>query len=665
MIIPGSLKEFLRFGARQSALSTRCGLSSTFLIFICCLTLCAIPGGRSQNLPLSPGERSLSQTIEASAFISSLGVNTHLNYNTSAYQNVAAVENAMRYLGLNTLRDLGGQSWTSVYDKVASDGFRFDFIAPGQGATLLSPTALTSWLSTFQANHPGSIASIEGLNEINFWTVSYNGQSGIPAGIRYQTDLYHALKATPSLAGIPDINFSLGYDNQAAFTAIGQLPGISDRGVAHIYIPWGAQPSVSFFNQLSWAQSVTPGEPMSVTETGYNTLVGTALGVDEPTQAKMILNLVFDAAKAGVASTFLYELVDDTAFSGNEAHWGLYHSDWTPKPAATALHNLTTILTTNDGAAPLSAAPSYTVSGLDGYNASTAIHEANGTYDIVVWREPQIWNSSTNTAIGANTETATIQLSQAVAGYEVYDPITGATPISSGGAGSTIQVQLTDHPLIIELRGDSTSTTTGTTTGTTTTGTTTPSAQSSGVTISGGDPTVYTGTANADTITGGSGWDRVNGKQGDDVILGRSTVGDWLSGGQGNDLIDVSASNGNNIGNGNLGADTLVGGSGADTLRGGQGDDVIHAGSGTDWISGDLGNNTIYGGQGMDTFHATPGHDSITGWHAGDHVQVDNGVTFATAQVGSDVHVSFSNGGEIDLLNTQVSSLQLNWILTA
>jgi Ca2+-binding RTX toxin-like protein len=170
------------------------------------------------------------------------------------------------------------------------------------------------------------------------------------------------------------------------------------------------------------------------------------------------------------------------------------------------------------------------------------------------------------------------------------------------------------------------------------------------------------GGAGLDSIVGGAGFNQVNGNTGDDTILGHSAVGDWLLGGQGNDSIDASASTGANIINGNLGADTLVGGSGPDSLRGGQGDDLIRAGSGADWLSGDLGNNTIYGGQGADTFRAGPGHDYVNGWHQGDHVQVAAGVTYVAAQVSADVRITFSNGGEMDLLNTQSQTLQPGWI---
>lgn len=178
---------------------------------------------------------------------------------------------------------------------------------------------------------------------------------------------------------------------------------------------------------------------------------------------------------------------------------------------------------------------------------------------------------------------------------------------------------------------------------------------------SGGGNTLFGGDGN-DLIRGGTGFDQVNGNVGDDTIISHSLTGDWLLGGQGQDSIDASVTHSNNIINGNLGNDTLLGGSGNDTLRGGQGDDVIHVGSGNAWISGDLGNNTIFGGQGTDTFHAGAGHDVINGWHSGDHVQVDGGVSYVVTQVNADVHIVFLNGGEVDLLNTQQSSLQSGWI---
>lgn len=40
-------------------------------------------------------------------------------------------------------------------------------------------------------------------------------------------------------------------------------------------------------------------------------------------------------------------------------------------------------------------------------------------------------------------------------------------------------------------------------------------------------------------------------------------------------------------------------------------------------------------------------------------------MTYTVSQVNADVHITFSNGGEMDLLNTQATSLTGGWLLQA
>ena len=588
--------------------------------------------------------------VEAATFSNSLGVNTHLNYGGTPYADGTAVANALNYLGIHILRDVaGGQTTSPSYDALAAAGDKFEFVMPGQNQGVTGPLSL---VSAFQASHPGSVIAIEGPNEVNNWGVTYNGQTGVAAALQYQHDLYADKQSTPDLAGVPLVDLSIAGYGPSSFQPYGDLSAVSDAGNAHIYYASGQQPANQLATALSWAQVMTPGKPMTLTETGYGTMASdSTLGVDLTTQAKLELNLIFDAAKAGVARTFLYELADD-AYSGGGGwdYFGLFHADWTPKPAATAIHNLMQIVGSSSGAPGLEAAPQFAINGLNG--SEMMIHKADGGYDLVLWSEPQNWDPAAHQEITVPAQSVTVQLSQPVGGYSIYDPLQGATAISSGNATSTISVSVTDHPIIIELHGAAPA------------GATTNGADGAD-TLSGANGTSNTisGGGGDDSITGGDAFNRINGNQGADTIVGHSSVGDWLLGGQGNDSIDASASSGHNIINGNLGADTLSGGAGPDTLRGGQVDDGIHAGSGRQGISGDLGTNTIYGGQGLDTFHAGAGHDVINGWHAGDHVQVDQGVTWAVSQVNADLHVSFSNGGEVDLVGVQQSALASDWIV--
>ena len=169
-----------------------------------------------------------------------------------------------------------------------------------------------------------------------------------------------------------------------------------------------------------------------------------------------------------------------------------------------------------------------------------------------------------------------------------------------------------------------------------------------------------------DSLLGGSGFDSLNGNKGDDTLIGVSQVGDWLLGGQGNDLIDATGASGHDSINGNIGADTIMGGPGGEMLRGGRGDDVITGGAGADWLSGDRALNTLTGGGGADIFHAGPGTDVTTDFDRaqGDRVQIDPGVTYTLTQVGADTLLDLG-GGRMTLLGVQMSSLTGDWIFTA
>jgi hypothetical protein len=46
-------------------------------------------------------------------------------------------------------------------------------------------------------------------------------------------------------------------------------------------------------------------------------------------------------------------------------------------------------------------------------------------------------------------------------------------------------------------------------------------------------------------------------------------------------------------------------------------------------------------------------------------VQVDHGLTYSVTQASADVHITFSNGGAMDLLKTQLSSLSSGWIVSS
>ena len=461
--------------------------------------------------------------IDASSFISSLGVNVHMNFTGTPYQNVSAVQNSMNYLGLTNMRDLGVQH-NSVYDTLANAGYHFDFLVPG-GAVNLG--ADMQWFDSFATAHPGSIVALEGPNEVNNWPVSYNGLTGYSAAVAVQNALFKAVNADPKLSNIPVVNLSMGVDNSAAYAPLGNLSAAADYGNVHLYTPYGAQPGATFQHYLSIGQTDTPGLPMRITETGYRTDPTNASGVDEATQAKLTVNMLMDSAKFGISATYLYQLVDHSSTD----HWGLFRNDWSAKPAAVAIHDMTQILSTDPASIIRTpTAPGYTLSGANSNDSSLVFHEKGGTYDIVVWSEPKIWNSSTHTEVAAAPHAVTINLSQAVGGYSIYDPLTGTAAVSTSNTQTQqITLNVTDHPLIVELHGSSS------TGGSTPPSSTTPtSPPPTGGTSGTSGVKVISGTAGNDDLHGTVGNDSISALGGDDRLYSGGAH-DSMVGGAGHD----------------------------------------------------------------------------------------------------------------------------------
>jgi hypothetical protein len=111
-------------------------------------------------------------------------------------------------------------------------------------------------------------------------------------------------------------------------------------------------------------------------------------------------------------------------------------------------------------------------------------------------------------------------------------------------------------------------------------------------------------------LTGNGGHDTLNGAGGGDVLIG-GAGNDALNGGDGDDILDGGTDN--DVLDGGVGNDNLAGGSGDDNLQGGDGNDALGGGDGNDVLNGGAGNDTLDGGAGHDVLDGGAGADSISG----------------------------------------------------
>lgn len=395
----------------------------------------------------------------ASDLVKSLGVNIHASTYEGAYQNSSLILESLSFLGISNVRNtlasygVGAQ----VLDALADAGVNFDFVTANSMAASGSAglTDYVAQLKSFLADHAGAINSLEGMNEINLFSFTYNGSSSISAGAEYQKAFYNAINADATLADIPVINLSLAHYNSADYAQLGDLANYSDYANVHSYMPTYTAGDTSMESYIKLSTSVTEGGPFMVTELGYTTDTSEpTIGTNESAQAKLILNGIMDAFENGSANTYLYELFDNTQATGSygQDDFGLFRSDGSPKLAASAIHNLTTILSYS-GAASSTASSSftYTLGNMPGLSHQMVLAKGNGGYDLVLWAEPTVWNDTTDTEIKNAATNVTVKLGSVQAVVYVYDPLVGTNPIAVYKNVSSINVALSDHPLIVEV----------------------------------------------------------------------------------------------------------------------------------------------------------------------------------------------------------------------
>ena len=413
---------------------------------------------------------STTTAIRAESFMQSIGVNTHIGRAGTPYTSISLIEQELSYLGIDRARDYQPlPSTMSDYEQLAAFGVKYDLIYGGGGENYPSATSTyTPYLNTLEDAHPGSIYSIEGPNELNgAYPVYYNGVSSDTNGTitdEVMQAIYASLKGDGTLSSIPLLNASLGGSSDYLTIAEqeGNMSAYLNGANYHVYPTGGEQPGGGN-DVLSYAASLAlmtaPGLPLTFTETGYPTAYGVSGSndVDQTVQADNILNELADAYQLGAQQTYLYELMDESAnpAPGNdEQAFGLFTSTGTPKLAATAIHNLVSILSDNAANAQTFTTGSlaYIISGLPSSTGNSMLLEkSTGAFDLMLWNETADWNPTTQTEIPAATVNTTVTFGQVEGAVEVFDPLQGSTPIATYTDINSVTVGLTDHPEIVEV----------------------------------------------------------------------------------------------------------------------------------------------------------------------------------------------------------------------
>lgn len=402
--------------------------------------------------------------LSTAAFVAAEGVNTHIPYTDGGYADPARIVRELKFLGVDRVRDsiiapgINGSAPLRTYWEVAHAGIKFDFIVGGGtfGRTSGSWTSPSledrldniRWVARAE---PGSVIAIEGANEINNEPIAYDGinKDRLRAALQMQRDLYRAVRSDSRLATVP-IYYFTGYD--AGGIPIGpdpaKEPGLADFNNQHPY-PRNAEPPAAW---VARRQALTNGSsgPAVYTETGYSTNIRNRDGVPPDVQARYTLALLLDAAKAGITTTYLYELMDAYAPGARQgdAGYGLFDWQGNPKPVALAIHNMNAIL-----ASPKADGRSLPMTPL----ALTVGAESSATKFLLLQRSPRehvvaIWSEQTLFKNGARQTPAPSRAELAwpePQDVALYDPVTGKDALHTEHGVRSFSVTVSDHPLFL------------------------------------------------------------------------------------------------------------------------------------------------------------------------------------------------------------------------
>jgi Chitobiase/beta-hexosaminidase C-terminal domain len=393
------------------------------------------------------------QANVSDGFVDSIGVQTHINYDNTAYGNWNQVLAGLEALGVRHIRD--GLPTTNTF---VSDFQQLEAAGIHCTCGFSLPNSLTATQINGFVQQAQNVEALESPNECD---ASTNCGGGGSTGIANVIAFLPILDGASKLTSLPVIGPS--FLVQASYASAGNLSSLMNYNNLHIYFGgrnpgstgWGANdPEGNSYGSFAWwidqANMDGPNVPDMVTETGYmayptTTTAGT---IPESVEASYIPRTLLLSYLQGVKRTFIYELLDESAGTG----YGLLANDFSEKPAFTSVKNL--IATLQDPGSSFN--PGSLNYGLSG-NTNTLQHllleKRDGSYWLVLWLEEPSYNSTNNTPMSVISQNVTLSIGiGSKFGDIIQFDTTGnvaSTPLSS--SAYTTPLTVSDQLSIVQI----------------------------------------------------------------------------------------------------------------------------------------------------------------------------------------------------------------------
>jgi hypothetical protein len=391
----------------------------------------------------------------ANDFVDSIGVNTHLYYDSSVYYQKYAtlIKPKLVELGVRHIRDGAVRNQNGYMDRLRELeklGIRFTLGCDLRGTT---PQAAVSLIKELGTN---LVEGVQGPNEYNL-----SGDSNWANNLRnYQKQLYQAIKADPVTKNVQVYGPPL--TEPGAFKALGDISAYVDYGTINHYYSghnpgtwgWGSDGYGSIDWKVRAAKISSVSKPVAITETGYHALVNSSnghKGVPENISGKYMPRLYLEHFNYGVPRTFVYELID-TYYSSTavDQNLGLLRNDGSERPSFVAMKNLIGLVK-DSGTNFTPGALDYVLGGNTANIHHTLLQKQDGRFYLILWQEVSSFNVDTKQAINVSNQKVNVTINTPISKATIYVPNDSSKWVSQQTYPKQLSIDVGDRPVVVEL----------------------------------------------------------------------------------------------------------------------------------------------------------------------------------------------------------------------
>lgn len=388
----------------------------------------------------------VAQTIAADRFVDANGVNIHLHYFNSPYDDFPLVRSRLIELGMRHVRDgLIDTSWQEYYQRhqsLAQAGIKSTFI--------VAPTQSTELWASYPARMGAAFEAYEAPNEFD------KPENGDWVTTLRQTAMrMSTLRNDPRSAPYPILGPSLHHAE--SFPALGDISAYFDAGNLHNYLG-GRHPCTpgwdrNGYGSIGWnLNQVRPyagGKPIVTTETGFQDDFSSPDAVPQDISGRYLPRVLLEQFRSGIARTYIYELMD---WNPNSGHYGLLNQDGSPKPAFTAVKSLLNLLS-DPGPAFTPQNLNYTIQGASADVRHMSFQKRDGTYLIALWLGVPGYDLSARQHMSTPSQTVTLNTAtpMRVLRMHRWQPDGSLNTNSGEVMTASIPVSLSDSLTVIEM----------------------------------------------------------------------------------------------------------------------------------------------------------------------------------------------------------------------